>query len=264
MSDVHGQAGLFFRMLEKIDLRPQDALYILGDVVGKGPDALGILRFLMERARAASRTTAPITTALGPTVLIRGNHEEKLLEYMCCGQAAETLTQAETLESEKVVLSESVFGLYSAEALRAWAAIDGASVLRQLRDCSLVEQLAVLHFLSETPLALRTTFAGYDWLLLHGAPPIKAQGCLQADASVLENRYASLAEPSHAGDGVIAAVGHTPTFRYGSQYSGKIIRTADKVLLDCGAGWGYALGCLRAEDGATFYVPCVPQHLSDF
>ena len=38
MSDIHGQYELFRNLMEQIPLGKDDTLYVLGDVVDRGPD----------------------------------------------------------------------------------------------------------------------------------------------------------------------------------------------------------------------------------
>ena len=49
MSDIHGDYEKYRRMLEAIPLRGQDTLYILGDVVDRGPEPVPILLDMMQR-----------------------------------------------------------------------------------------------------------------------------------------------------------------------------------------------------------------------
>ncbi len=67
MSDLHGEADRFHAMLEKIQFSPEDTLYILGDVVDRGPDGIKLLREIMETSNA---------------VMLLGNHEYMMLQYM--------------------------------------------------------------------------------------------------------------------------------------------------------------------------------------
>ena len=59
MSDIHGEADRFHAMLEKLRFSSQDTLYILGDVIDRGPDGIGLLRQIMQMRNA---------------VLLLGNH----------------------------------------------------------------------------------------------------------------------------------------------------------------------------------------------
>ena len=70
-----------------------------------------------------------------------------------------------------------------------------------------------------------------------------------ADYDVLLNRYESPDSDNRLPAGMTAVVGHTPTFKYGTQYAGDMIIRDDKIFLDCGAGQGYGLGCLEILSG---------------
>lgn len=67
LSDVHGEADRFHRMLEKIRFSDSDILYILGDVVDRGPDGIALLQEI--------RNTPNMEILLG-------NHEYMMLQYL--------------------------------------------------------------------------------------------------------------------------------------------------------------------------------------
>ena len=70
-----------------------------------------------------------------------------------------------------------------------------------------------------------------------------------ANYDILINRYESPDSDNRLPAGMTAVVGHTPTFKYGTQYAGDMIIKDDKIFLDCGAGQGYGLGCLEILSG---------------
>ena len=43
MSDLHGNYEAYINMLKKIDLKDSDMLYILGDVLDRGPHPIKII-----------------------------------------------------------------------------------------------------------------------------------------------------------------------------------------------------------------------------
>lgn len=65
-SDLHGDRVRFHRMLKLIDFSAQDRLYIIGDVIDRGSDGIGLLQDI----RAAENIT-----------LLLGNHEDMCLRY---------------------------------------------------------------------------------------------------------------------------------------------------------------------------------------
>ncbi|MGN0978681.1 MAG: metallophosphoesterase [Faecousia sp.] len=67
LSDVHGEGERFHKMLEKIHFSESDILYILGDVVDRGPDGIALLEEI--------RNTPNME-------LLLGNHEYMMLQYL--------------------------------------------------------------------------------------------------------------------------------------------------------------------------------------
>ena len=49
MSDIHGKYDMYMNMLEKIGFSDDDILYVLGDVVDRGPEPAKILLDMMKR-----------------------------------------------------------------------------------------------------------------------------------------------------------------------------------------------------------------------
>ena len=67
MSDIHGCIHAFEKMLEKLDLQPEDTLYIIGDMIDRGPNS----RAVIDLVRSASNM-----------VPLMGNHEWMMLQYL--------------------------------------------------------------------------------------------------------------------------------------------------------------------------------------
>ena len=60
MSDIHGESERYFQMLKEIQFSSDDQLYIIGDVIDRGPGGIEILKDIMPRENV---------------VLLLGNHE---------------------------------------------------------------------------------------------------------------------------------------------------------------------------------------------
>ena len=67
MSDIHGNLRRFKSVMEKIALKPDDTLYVLGDVVDRHPYGIEILQEIMAMANAK---------------MLLGNHEHMMLNAM--------------------------------------------------------------------------------------------------------------------------------------------------------------------------------------
>lgn len=66
LSDIHGEGDRFHRMLERIGLSSEDVLYILGDVIDRGPDGILLLKEIMASSNM---------------VMLLGNHEQMMQQY---------------------------------------------------------------------------------------------------------------------------------------------------------------------------------------
>ena len=64
VSDLHGQMGVFLRGLEKIGLKEEDELIMIGDAIDRGPDGIKLLQYIREHENMD---------------LILGNHEFMML-----------------------------------------------------------------------------------------------------------------------------------------------------------------------------------------
>ncbi len=66
MSDIHGDRKRFHRMLEILRFSPEDTLYILGDVLDRGPEGAELLEDIRREKNM---------------ILLLGNHEYMCLRY---------------------------------------------------------------------------------------------------------------------------------------------------------------------------------------
>ncbi len=74
MGDIQGCDGAFAQLLREIDFSPsRDTLYLLGDLVNRGPDSAAVLR----RCRALEGSVLPVL----------GNHDLHLLAVACGARA---------------------------------------------------------------------------------------------------------------------------------------------------------------------------------
>ena len=71
IGDVHGMTHMLRALVAKLDLRAGDELISLGDLVDKGPDAAGSVKFLR-----VLKETAPFEVRL-----VEANHEDRHLRY---------------------------------------------------------------------------------------------------------------------------------------------------------------------------------------
>ncbi len=66
LSDIHGRMKTLERLLDRASLTEDDELYILGDMVDRGPDSVGVLK---------------LCRSLPNTTVLLGNHEGLMLDF---------------------------------------------------------------------------------------------------------------------------------------------------------------------------------------
>lgn len=76
VSDMHGHARTFERLLERVSLGSQDQLYILGDMIDRGPDPARVLKVCHDLYEAGAQ-------------VLRGNHEQLMLDALTHPNSAE-------------------------------------------------------------------------------------------------------------------------------------------------------------------------------
>lgn len=69
VADIHGYYSHFMKLLDKIELSSTDRLYIIGDIIDRGPDTKRLLRWL-------------ITEDHKNIIMLKGNHEDMLASYI--------------------------------------------------------------------------------------------------------------------------------------------------------------------------------------
>lgn len=98
ISDIHGDLKSFLRMLQKIDFSKEDTLYIIGDILDRGPKSFELVDYIMSHENI---------------VMIKGNHElfmqmhlsgdkEMAAKYKLYG-CQDTLVQLEKVPPERRV-----------------------------------------------------------------------------------------------------------------------------------------------------------------
>lgn len=130
MADLHGERDFFLRMLEQIRFSPADHLYILGDVIDRGPSGVELLEQIME---------APNMT------MLLGNHEQ-----MCLS----TLGPRNELGARDVWRQNGGMATYR----------------QLLYHCTPQRRNRILRFLSGLPDHLDLTVGGQNFHLVHGFP----------------------------------------------------------------------------------------------
>ena len=230
VSDIHGCYDKYIELLRRIGLRPSDTLYVLGDMIDRGPDGLKIL----------------LDVAMRPNIVpFLGNHEYAALT--CLPWLMEELTEENT---EPDVL------IWRLKNVQAWMADGGDTTIAEFRKLSPAARQDVLDILEDLTVYEETEAGGKAFVLVHaglgGFSPGKALDDCQLDELIL-----SRPEPgqSYFKDKYLV-FGHTPTPYYtGVRPDDARIYRRDRLIgIDCGCVSGGPLGCLCLDTLEEIYV----------
>ncbi|MBE6656850.1 MAG: fructose-bisphosphatase class III [Ruminococcaceae bacterium] len=228
MSDIHGHYEKYLAMLEKIAFSEDDTLYVLGDVLDRGPKPTELLYDMSLRANV---------------IPLLGNHEmmaSVLLRRLCVEiteENAETQITADLLQS-----------------ILSWRENGGDTTLAGFRGLPPEEREALLDYLDEFLPYEILEVGGNRFVLVHGGIPYENRRTPLSEQSLLtltEHRPDYLLRYY---DHAYLVTGHTPTLHIGGACAGKIYCGHGHIAIDCGAGFGMPLGCIRLDDFHEFYV----------
>lgn len=223
LSDIHGNIRRFNSIMEQINLKESDTLYILGDVIDRHPYGIKILRKIMKMPNAK---------------MLLGNHEYMMLK----------------------AIGESEIDL---SALALWYQNRGKCTHDYLNHIRKDLRQEIFDYLRNLPLNIDIEVGGQKYKLVHGYPIEEYERSTMrynnaAEFTVWNRFYPGLFIP----DDYILIFGHTPTRNY-QRCNPLQIWFDDKTIgIDCGSGFPEndsmfyykgRLACLRLDDMKEYY-----------
>lgn len=229
MSDLHGNYKSYMAMLEKINFSENDMLYILGDILDRGPNPIKIILDLMERPNVE---------------VIVGNH---------CVMACECfkLLLQEITENSISKIDEDII-----EKLLNWQQNGSMSTTDEFHKCDMKTQKEIIEFISDFELYEEIEINDKTFIMVHAG-----LGNFEQDKPLWEYELDELVwkRPDYEVpyyDDKYVITGHTPTMVIeGNLRPGYIYKSNNHIAIDCGCSFsGGRLGCLRLDDMKEFYV----------
>ncbi len=208
VSDIHGEYDLFAGLLEKIRLKEDDSLYILGDILDRGPHPIRTLLKVMEMPNA---------------ICLAGNHELMAIECLEFLMTEITEKSIEELD-EKMV-----------DNLLTWQYNGGRTTIQEFCALDRKMQRLVIDFLKDFYIYEEMTVNDRDYLLVHaglgGFYPGK-----EIEQYSLEELIWSRAEYDiQYYEDIYVVTGHTPTQGIiGNPRPGYIFKKFNHIAIDCG------------------------------
>lgn len=227
ISDIHGEYDKYISLLEKIGFCECDNLYILGDVVDRGPMPVAVLRDMARR-----ENVYPIV----------GNHD--LMAYVILSALNKEVTE------ESV---DSILGGELLKSLALWQSDGGDTTLDGFRALSVADREELIDYIGGfLPYVELTLEDGRRFLLVHAG-----LGGYSAERALSDYSLADLLETRPALDTVYydedltVVVGHTPTISLCGRHD--VYKSGNMIFIDCAATFGGRLACLCLETGEVVY-----------
>ena len=221
-SDIHGCFDKYRALLNRLKLKDDDMLYILGDLVDRGDGGIRIILDLISEKNI---------------VCLRGNHDH---------EAYLLLKSFATRHGEHTVDSLT-------EAFQLWLSDGGETTFRSFLEIDDVQKKKVLTFLGSLPFRRELEINGKKYHLSHTVPEkekmLRSDRCRITDFIIGEPDY----EKVYFKDTVLVT-GHTPTGFIDPDYKGRIWKGNNHIATDCGAVFGNPLGCVCLDTMEEIYV----------
>lgn len=208
ISDIHGEYDLFIRLLENIQLKDKDALYVLGDVVDRGPHPIKTLLKLMEM----------------PNVLcLVGNHELMAIECLEFLMQEITDTALESLD-EKML-----------DNLVTWQYNGSRTTIEEFRQLNRTTQAEIIEYIKNFLIYEELKVSDKDYLLVHGGLGNFYPGKDIEEYSLKELVWDRAEYDITYFSEKYVITGHTPTQDIpGNPNPGYIFKENNHIALDCG------------------------------
>ena len=217
MSDIHGQYDLFLKMLDKIDLKREDLLVIMGDICDRGEKSYEIYMKCMKMIKLGYNLK-----------FILGNHEDMLLE---------------DLENDYPIRYETEYSVF-----RNSKYFDRKNMKDWHEENFLKEIEWLIKWLKNCPLVI----LGTENIFVHAGLDLQIALKNQERETVLWTREEFWLNENNELEeyrNKNIYFGHTPNI------NGRISQKTDKIRgIDCGAFFTHFLGCMEVKSQEKIYV----------
>ena len=224
-TDLHGYSlENFQRFLNKVGFCDDDFLYILGDVIDRGPDSVKLLKWIISKKNVQ---------------LILGNHEHMLLGCDFPDDVTDELI-ANLTGSKRI-------------SYEMWIGNSGYVTRDALLTTRASQIKSIMEYLRKAPLYKTLTVNGRNFILVHSGLGNFNKNKELCEYTPDELLWTRMDLNTKYFDDVTLVLGHTPTVNYGNEYLGKILKTDTWIDIDVGVGIGQEPVLLRLDDLKEFY-----------
>lgn len=228
MSDIHGMYDKYIKMMDLIELKENDTLFVLGDIIDCGKDSMKIIKDMMKR----------------PNVFgIFGNHELMMADCI------NIITCEITNELLDNINEEKLNKIYN------WMNNGAFQTIHEFKKLKNEEQKDIIEYLMEFSAYEEVTVNGNYYLLVHaGLGDFSEEKPLdEYDVDDFVWKRPDWNHPYFNDANKFVVVGHTPTI--GITGKPEIFYKNNFIVIDCGACFENGmLACLCLDTMEEFYV----------
>ena len=228
ISDIHGEYDKFVNILKKINFNEDDFLYVLGDIVDRGPAPVKVLNDIKSRDNVC---------------VLLGNHEVMAIDVLS------DLIEAGVHNFEEIDLLPENVRL----KMLKWETHGGDTTLNDFSRLSHCERVELLDFMKSFKLFTEIKRNdGKNVILVHAGLGNYSDSKKLCDYTV---RELTLMRPDfnriYCDGNTKIIVGHTPTISI--NLKPEIYNTGNVTFIDCGAAYNGRLCCLCLDTMRAYY-----------
>ena len=231
VSDIHGCYDQYLALLKKIHFSDEDELYVLGDVVDRGPESIKVLQDMKKRPNV---------------VFILGNHDFSM--YSILRHFAVEVTEENY---------DSHLSVEDLQDLILWLQDGGQSVIEKFRSLDRAEKEDILDYIAEASLYEVIEHNGKEYRLVHAGLSNFApdKGLDEYELYDFLEERTDYSRRYYPQDNIYLVTGHTPTIFIEGWNKPEVYRKHGHIAIDCACVAGGRLAAVCVETEEVIYVP---------
>lgn len=228
VSDIHEEYNKLIDLLDKIKLKETDTLYVLGDILDRGPHPIKTLRKLMNMPNV---------------ICMVGNHE--LMALICLEFLMKEITDMSIEELDEEMLDNLV----------TWQVNGSKSTINEFNQLGVKAKQEVIEFIKDFVVYEEVSVNDKDYLLVHAGLGNYSPEKEIEDYSLHELLWMRADYDVQYFENTYVITGHTPTQTIeGNSHPGYIYQQNNHIAIDCGAHYpGGRLAALCLDTGEEYY-----------